>query len=191
MQFGFGDNKYARNASRITENGMLYSRPLGSLLMAKSTDYNFYYWRLYWSGKATPDGKWAYTHLNEDTRYDVFMVKIPPVPPLDTFNRSTFVPLPVRLAGGWSTAEIAFGYDTSFRCTSRNEACVSVATTSAWDTYNPYYWNGESKIRVSCTSGCTVYVPLLAGKVTYYQWRYYDAGGNLKASGPTQVVAVP
>jgi len=191
MQYGFGKNMYARNPSRLTDNGMLYSRALGSLLETKNTDTNLAGDRSYWSAKATADGKWAFTEMDAGVRSDAYMIKIPPQPPLDTLNRSTFVPLPVRLAGGWSTAEIAFGYDSSFRCTSRNEACVSVASSAAWDTYSPFKWEGEAKTRVSCTSGCTVYVPLLAGKVTYYKWRYYDNGGNLKASGPTQVVAVP
>jgi len=96
--------------------------------------------------------------------------------PTDTVNRSTFQPIEVKNLPASSYVE--FGYNTSFECTQRTEACKVAA--SAIDLTTPFYFAHET---MSSTSG-TVTIPALPGRVLY--WRVVSGG----TPGPTQVQAI-
>jgi hypothetical protein len=95
---------------------------------------------------------------------------------------------------GVNNAVVEFGYDSSFRCTSRNESCF--ANTASIDETNPFVWpsdvGGENSISgLACTSGCSVTIPALSQKVLYYRWKYRDASNVTLATGATQIYVVP
>lgn len=81
--------------------------------------------------------------------------------PHDTVNRTTFQPVEVKNLP--SSSYIEFGYNASFECTQRAEACKVAA--SAIDLATPFYFAHET---MSSTSG-TVTIPALPGRVLYYR----------------------
>jgi hypothetical protein len=94
--------------------------------------------------------------------------------PHDTANRTTFQAVEVKNLP--ASSYIEFGYNTSFECTQRTEACKVAA--SAIDLTTPFYFAHET---MSSTSG-TVTIPALPGRVLY--WRVVTSG----TPGATQVM---
>lgn len=191
MQWGFGSNHEGSRSIAPAAFGAGYSRPLARGVATR-------YQTLYWNTKALAYGDWAWTEFDAVERPDMWFLKIPPFPTKDSVSRATFVPVPVKLtppAGlGVNNAVVEFGYDSSFRCTSRNESCF--ANTASIDETNPFVWpsdvGGETSISgLACTSGCWVSIPALSQKVLYYRWKYRDAGNVTLATGATQVYVVP
>lgn len=135
------------------------------------------------NAKATPDGSWFLPRTE-------FLGKLPAFPPQDTVNRTTFVQLPLTLKPpsglGATNVIVEFGYDPSYRCTSRNEACIKDANQT-----EPYVFAGETIVGIPCANGCTVNIPALSGKVLYYVWKYRDVSGEVAATGAPGVVIVP
>ena len=148
----------------------------------------------YWSnGKATPDGSWATftTRWSDDQRSDLMMVKIPPLPPADSVNRASFIPVRVTVGSvptGTSSVAVKFGYGPTFYCSSRSEACYATATAVSESA--PFYWASEAASGLSCASGCTVTIPAISSRVLYYQVEYRNSGGSVITSGPAQVTAI-
>jgi hypothetical protein len=94
--------------------------------------------------------------------------------PHDTANRTTFQAVEVKNLP--ASSYIEFGYNPSFECTQRTEACKVAA--SAIDLTTPFYFAHET---MSSTSG-TVTIPALPGRVLY--WRVVTSG----TPGATQVM---
>lgn len=149
---------------------------------------------LFTTGKPLANGKWALAADWVETpggRALLTLVKIPPAIK-DSRSWATFHPLNVpsgTVPTGTSTVLAEFGYAehgnaTDFRCTSRAESCVAV--TSSIDASNPFFWASESYSRLSCGSGCTVALPVLAGRTVYYRLKAYNAGGSLIYTGPLE-----
>jgi len=150
------------------------------------------------NARPLPDASLAVFSAQNGNRNFFMLLKIPPLPPRDSVNRSTFIPIPVQLSPPASlsvnNAIVEFGYDTNFYCTSRLEACVANGSTVNETT--PFTWpteaGGESSITgVSCASGCTVTVPAFSQRVLYYRWKYRNASNVVLATSSTQVMAVP
>lgn len=192
VQWGFGSNHEGSRASVApAAYGGGYSRVLGR---GGATRYQ----TLYWNTRALAYGDWAWAEFDAVERPDMWFLKIPPFPTKDSVSRTTFVPVPVKLgppAGlAVNNAVVEFGYDSGFRCTSRNESCF--ANTASINEANPFVWpsdvGGETSISgLACTSGCSVSIPALSQKVLYYRWKYRDAGNVTLATGATQVYVVP
>ena len=106
----------------------------------------------------------------------------PPSGITDSQNRGSFIPVDVRVPAlaGVSTAEVEFGYDPSFHCTSRQEACEAVASAIG---STPFYWASETFSQASCASGCTIQVPALADRVIYYRIKYGNGVVGLTTPG--------
>lgn len=149
------------------------------------------------NAKALPSGKWAMA-TSYVQRQDVVLVKLPPVV-TDSRNRSTWIPWPVPVVPPADTDNVVveFGYNTDFYChEQRTEKCLAI--TAAIPTgQHPYRFPVEGTggvesglAGVSCSSSCTVNLPLIAGRVAYYRVRYRDSGGATLRTGPTQVVVV-
>ncbi len=172
------DEFYGRYSRRLT-NG---------LHVPKATDK-------LWNARPLPDGSWIFlpnAKVN-GARAEVLLVKTPPFPQADSVNRGDFVPIEVLVDApeGSDNAVVEFGYDTSFRCTGRDETCVAVSASGAWPGSAPYYFASESYTGVACASGCTVAIPAIAERVLYYRVKYRDADGNVLATSGTNAVAVP
>ncbi len=147
--------------------------------------------------KALPSGKWAMATSYLRTQ-DVVLMRLPPVV-VDSRNRSTWIPWPVPVVppSGTDNIVVEFGYNTDFYChEQRSEKCLAI--TAAIPTgQHPYRFPVEGTggvesglAGVSCSSSCTVNLPLIAGRVAYYRVRYRDSGGATLRTGPTQVVVV-
>jgi hypothetical protein len=99
-------------------------------------------------------------------RSEIFMARLPPFPGGNSVPRNTFVNYRVQVPGGPAYAEIEFGYmengaANAYYCTSRRDAC----TTSG----SPFvYPSIDSRTLLSCSSGCTINIPAIAGRAVYY-----------------------
>ena len=116
---------------------------------------------------------------------DWYAMKVPPTPPSDGMERSQFVNVPIQFQGvAGDSVIIAFGYaengdPKNLYCTSRQETCY---TTTAATLTNPFVFASETQNPQSCSSGCTVNIPAIPGRILYYQpiringaQRTYDA----------------
>jgi hypothetical protein len=111
-------------------------------------------------------------------RQDIFAVKLPPFPQFDGIRRDTFIKIPVQVpavtGGTANTVRIRFGYaeyglDSNSQplyCSSeRREDCSTGTPPVSTD---PYAWLSENPTWQDCTSGCTVNIPAISGRVLYY-----------------------
>ncbi|MGE5648429.1 MAG: hypothetical protein ACM336_21835 [Acidobacteriota bacterium] len=152
----------------------------------------------YQNAHVTVDGKWALTQARwlDGVQSQAIAIRLPSYGASDSVNRSTFVPVHVRVApvSGTDNVLAEFGYDPAFSCTSRREACVSVTGGSTAKQVNeavPFYWAGDSVAGVPCSSGCTVTIPAVSQRVLYYRIKHRRADGSVVATGSTEVAVVP
>lgn len=136
--------------------------------------------------KAMPDGTaflnrahWAVMNL--------------PWPGPDTRNRATFNPLlitvPSTTPPGTDNVLVQFGRNTSFQCSNnRDNTCYAESATI--NEAVPFKFDHETLTGVSCASGCTVALPLIPGRMTYYRIVYRNSGGTVIHRGPTKIVGV-
>jgi len=160
----------------------------------------------YFHGKALPDGSWTFllTEWVNGASTEWIAAKMPPYPPADTIDRSTFIPVPVKLTPPTGLAVdnvvVQFGYaengnPSGFYCTSRQEKCMAAAATVP---AIPFVFASEGAGGVesgvtglSCVNGCTVAIPALSQRMLYYQVIYRDAANQTLAKGQVEVTAVP
>jgi hypothetical protein len=160
----------------------------------------------YFHGKALPDASWMMfrTMWVNGAVTEVLLAKLPPFPPSDTVDRSTFVPVPLKLTPppglAVNNVVVQFGYSENgnaggFYCTSRQEKCLANAATVP---AVPFLYASEGAgglesgvAGLSCAGGCTVAVPALSQRILYYQVKYRDASNRTLATGQVEVVAVP
>lgn len=84
--------------------------------------------------RALPDGSWA-LFAGLSSPLQVFLVKLPPTPRPDEYDRSNFVNVPVNLPDcpAATIAQVDYGYEenalrTNYYCTQRPETCSIPAT---------------------------------------------------------------
>ncbi len=126
--------------------------------------------------------------------------KIPPPAEQDKIDRTTFVPITLRIpAHSNSTAFVRFGYAEngdpgSYFCTSRAESCISTRQTEQLtDVANPFYFEQTERTKyqpVDCGNGCQLTVSGLPQHVLYYQVVYTDAAGGVTQT-PMLATVVP
>ena len=108
----------------------------------------------------------------------------------DSVNRTAFVNVPVNIPAGLSPVDVLFGYSSiiganaapsgNLRCTGRAQSCAAGAGVS------PFGFVGSDTLTLtSCTSGCTVNVPIRAGNIAYLQIFRSGVGQDIQA------IAVP
>ena len=139
-----------------------------------------------------PTGAWAFIqgYWLDGVRNDLLIAKLPPWPnPQDLTNRSAFVMQSVTTGSSTTQpgARVRFGYAEngppgSFFCTARQEACYTGGSPYAFQSENPPFQ--------SCSSGCTIEVPAIPGRVLYYAIDRQDQDGNT-IRGDTLVTVVP
>jgi len=156
--------------------------------------------------RTTPDGAqlmFEGVALN-GSEYQILSAKMLPYPPVDSVNRTTFVPMAVQLKppNGISVdnATIKFGYAENgaagqFYCTSRHEACLAVAATVPADPFKFPSDSPDGTVKgltgLSCASGCSIVIPALSQRVVYYQVLYRDSGNNVVAQTAMQAAITP
>lgn len=145
-----------------------------------------------------PTGSWGFTqgYWLDGVRNDLLIAKLPPWPnPQEvTVNRTNFIPQSVQIGANQNLtgARVRFGYTENgnvndFFCTARQEACVTAGSASSAAT--PYWFIGENQGWQPCTSGCTISVPAIPGRVLFYAVDRQDGAGNT-IPGTPQVVVV-
>jgi len=89
--------------------------------------------------KVYPTGEWLgplWGHFMNLHKANALMMKLPPIPADDTYDRTTFVPVPVTVGSapaGTAVAQIEFGYHdfgtpSQLYCTVRQESCLATGT---------------------------------------------------------------
>lgn len=136
---------------------------------------------------STPSGRWGFVESGwvDGVRDEMLLVKIPAWPNEDSVNRANFVNVLITIGAGLAKARVRFGYDSNFYCTSRAEACVTDASIAPFA-----YLTSDTLTAATCSSGCTINVPAISGRVLYYRVERLDSAGALVNFGPTQAVAV-
>lgn len=129
------------------------------------------------NNKVTPDGGLMFNFIRNRGAVNarVVMAKLPPFPAQDSINRGDFIPLKVvvpAISPAANNVIVKFGYDPSYLCTSRNDACVANAATIPTSS-TPFAYISESPTGLACAATCTILVPAIADRAVYYQiiWR--------------------
>ena len=102
-----------------------------------------------------------------------------------------FVPVPVQIPAlaGANQARVRFGYadygtaGTNFYCTSRPEDCLTDAALS------PFAFASDAPTPAACSSGCTINIPALPGRVLFFGVERLNSGVPV-SNGALQVMAV-
>jgi hypothetical protein len=145
------------------------------------------------TAKPLPDASWIiFPFINQQPPVNVnytdhlLMVKLPPVPLPDGVDRSTFVRAPLTLVPpqglGITSAVVRFGYAeqggaNQYKCTSRNEVCVVVASTV--DDGHPFFYaQTETYAAAPCATSCMITLPVLPMHTAYFRVSYLDLNGR-------------
>lgn len=148
-----------------------------------------------WSVTSTGTTGVGRTRGLEGVKSEVFTVEMPPIS-LDSWDRTRYIPMQigVRAFPGANQAAIEFGYakygnpsSGQYYCMDRLDACRTKATPT--DT-NPFDFGVETVSATSCTSGCTIDVPVVGNRILYYRVKYYNSG-SLVSTGAQQVMVTP
>lgn len=157
----------------------------------------------FWTPYVLPNGKWMIFEAQfsgDGTANKALMLgKIPPPDEQDKLDRTTFVPITLRVpARAGSVAYVRFGYAENgdpgtFYCTSRQENCVSVKLgDQAVDVVNPFYFEQtevQSYQAVDCANGCSLTIPGIPQRVLYYQVVFTQ--GSYVTQTPVLTTVVP
>jgi hypothetical protein len=150
----------------------------------------------FWNGRVLTDGSWAIVRGSffNQTRSEMFLAKLPPLPAADTIARNTFLPITLKLtppAGlAVDNAVVEFGYvengqASDFYCTSRDETCVATAATV--NESSPFAFASENPAGASCANGCTIQIPAIPQRVVYYRVKYRNGSKQVLAASGMQV----
>jgi hypothetical protein len=143
--------------------------------------------------RPTSDGKWLlFPGFLPTGTTEAYMAKLPPFPAADSTRRDSFKEIRVKLAGvaGADNAIVEFGYAENadpgnFYCTARQETCVAQGGTISAS--QPFYFSTTEAASITgtpCSSGCTIAIPALAGRVVYYRVSLRDKSGNIVQRQP-------
>jgi hypothetical protein len=151
------------------------------------------------SCRATPDAQFAFCVADwlDGVRSEWVSLRLAPMPKPDSSNRTTFIPITLNYQGspGASNIRARFGYAENggslLRCTAYQVECtteIPVASPS-----DPFGFTNETVTRQNCAinAACTITIPALPNRMLYYVVDRLDNSGNVVASFPKQVIAVP
>jgi hypothetical protein len=147
----------------------------------------------FWNVRATPNAKWVFAPVANvgGVRVELMMMKVPPLPGLESVNRGDFETVPVTLgpSPGNPSARARFGYaengaSSNFYCTQRQVDCTTSAPAGT-----PFVWSDEAQTPQACAAGCKINIPALPGRVLYYVIERQNSGG-VWIGGAMQAIAV-
>jgi hypothetical protein len=115
-------------------------------------------------------------------RSSVFVGRMPSFTPNTVRNDYGGLTVKIGARTGMTHARVRFGNNSSFYCTERSEACLTDGALT------PFAYSGDTLTNVSCSSGCSITVPAIPGRLTYYRIETYD--GSTWTNGDT-LTAVP
>jgi hypothetical protein len=148
------------------------------------------YWYPYSFALNHPSGKWiiapgscAVNGLGPTGA----LIKIPPFSS-STVQRNGFIQTPVRLPAGSSFARIKFGYTPQFYCLDgRAEVCITDGNFSGLYAF----LLSDTLVPVNaCASGCTLNVPVIAGRAVYLQRQRSSDGTTWTDQGGVEVIGI-
>ena len=160
----------------------------------------------FWNIQALPNNKWGLfrSRFLNGFRTEAMLVKFPPLTPVDSTNRSTFIPLliaPPDIPVGATNVTIEFGYAENgpadkLYCTPRAETCAvgRASASDKVDVVNPYWFSTTEAASLEgtpCVQGCIIAIPVLPGRVVYYRLRYRDGANNTVSTTGIQAALVP
>lgn len=152
-----------------------------------------------WAARELPDASGMWTSGSVAERTDMLLLTLSPIPPKDTIDGSTWIPLRVTHAAvpGVEKAYIEFWEGDGPGCSARREICV--ADSLAIDPAHPYKWpslgaGGDANNRVNgvpCVSGCTIPIPTHRQSKVTYRWKMTDATGAVVFESPVYRTLTP
>ncbi|HEY6393407.1 MAG TPA: hypothetical protein VIX89_19145, partial [Bryobacteraceae bacterium] len=149
--------------------------------------------------RSTPEGDFAFCVADwlDGVRSEWVSLRLAPMPKPDSMNRTSLVPVTLNYQGspGASNIRARFGYAENggslLRCTAYQVECTTeIPSASPGD---PYGFTNETVTRQNCAinDACTITIPAISNRMLYYIVDRLDSSGNVVASFPMQVVAVP
>ncbi len=142
-----------------------------------------------------PAGQWTLFSCNwcNGYRSDIFMAKLPPFPSGQPVSSNNFVPVSVNLgpSAAYDQARVRFGYvedggnPSNFYCTQRADACMTSSAVS------PFAFVSEGAAWASCSSGCTITVPSIPGRVLYYVVDRRNSSSGQVSTSEMRISAAP
>jgi hypothetical protein len=118
----------------------------------------------------------------QGVRESVLLAKLPPYPDIsDRHNAYTGQTVTVSPREGMTHARVRFGYNTSFHCTERADACLTD------ENLKPFAFASEQLTATGCAGGCTLTAPAIPGRLLYYRVETYD--GSTWTNGETEAIA--
>lgn len=149
--------------------------------------------------RSTPDGNFAFCVADwlDGVRSEWVALRLAPMPNPDSKNRTDFIPVTLNYQGspGASNIRARFGYAENggslLRCTPYQAECTT--ETPAALPGDPYGFTSETVTRQNCAinGACTITIPAISNRMLYYIVDRLDNSGNIVASFPMNVVAVP
>ena len=143
----------------------------------------------YWGSNHTPGGRHMLataSGMTSGVRHNVWLISVPPIPNRKQPRAGGLSRMTVSVGdrAGMTHARIRFGTSPAFFCTTRQEQCLtdSVITPYAFIT-------SDSLTATACSTGCTIRVPAMPGRVLFYREETFISGawvfGKTKVTIPS------
>lgn len=126
---------------------------------------------------------------------DLWIAEVPAPAPFDSIDRTTYIPVTIKIGAGFAFGRVRFGYlennngnnTNKFHCTSYQDDCLTdnAIVPFAYDT------SDSGKAGIACSSGCSITVPAISRRVMYYQTESCTGANTGCVRGAIQVVVVP
>jgi hypothetical protein len=152
------------------------NRLLTSLLKAPGTHYSYTGVTTNTAGTLAISKPSGWVEAGRDSPW---IIKLPKFVDRGTKPQYGGLTVNVPALSGVTHARVKFGYDTNLYCTTRGESCVTDTVLqpgfgyAASDTLTPQ----------TCASGCAISVPLMPGRLAYYQLEVSSDGTTWTARG--------
>ena len=187
-------NDNGTNTNNIIQQGYTVSDTTGKYSRALTNGFVQYRrTNEYWNAPSTPDGNWGFFYELSYPEYgnisgQGFLIKLPPWPTDDGIDRTTFIPTAINAVApmglGVTGAKVDFGYGengnpSNYYCTTRQEACVKGNQSG-----NTYGYAADTITPVPCSTYCTVTIPTIPQRMTFYSIQYTNASGTVVAVAP-------
>lgn len=167
------------------------------------------------NAKAVPGGNWMYYQALNGPRAMGLLAKVPGNWTYDGIDRTTWVPRQLHIGSGElpvGTARIAvkMGYATCpdtasdqvncgaefpdyYHHCSKNRAEACYVVTATVNEANPFLWASEwtspASQSIACSTGCTVMLPSMYGRVMHFSVVYLNSSGAVIGTSPRGIEA--